>query len=89
MATRTRAFWVGAFVLTGTLLAVMAWGLGPAWFAVVLTLWAPLVALARVRMGVHFLSDVIVGMLLGIAGGLLALTLQPLLVALVPWVFYR
>ena len=29
------------------LLAVMAWGLGPAWFAVVLTLWAPLVALAR------------------------------------------
>ncbi len=71
------------------LLAVMAWGLGPAWFAVVLTLWAPLVALARVRMGVHYLSDVIVGMLLGIAGGLLALTLQPLLVALVPWVFYR
>ena len=52
------------------LLAVLAVGLGPAWFAVLLLVWAPLVALARVALGVHFLSDVIVGAALGIVLGL-------------------
>ena len=38
---------------------------------VVLALWAPLVCLARVAMGVHYLSDVLAGMLLGLVlGGL-------------------
>ncbi len=52
------------------LLAVLAWGLGPVWLAVVLTVWAPLVALARVAMGVHYLSDVLAGGFLGVLGGL-------------------
>jgi undecaprenyl-diphosphatase len=52
------------------MLVVLAAGLGPAWFAGLLLLWAPLVALARVGMGVHFLSDVVGGALLGIAAGL-------------------
>jgi undecaprenyl-diphosphatase len=52
------------------LLAVMAVTLVPSWFAVVLVLWAPLVALARVAMGVHYLSDVLAGMALGAALGL-------------------
>ncbi len=52
------------------LLAVLAWGLGPVWLAVVLTVWVPLVALARVAMGVHYLSDVIAGGFLGVVGGL-------------------
>lgn len=53
------------------LLATMAMGLGPAWFGLALIVWAPLVALARVAMGVHYISDVAVGMLLGIIMGIL------------------
>ncbi len=52
------------------MLATMAIGLGPAWFAIALVIWAPLVAIARVAMGVHYVSDVVaglgVGMLMGI-----------------------
>ena len=51
------------------LLAALAVAFGPPWFAVLLVIWAPLVALARVSMGVHYLSDVIVGGLLGIIIG--------------------
>ena len=49
----------------GAMLAVLAMGLGPGWFGVVLLLWAPLMALARVMMGVHYLSDIIAGLVLG------------------------
>lgn len=52
------------------MLAVLAAALGPAWLAWLLLVWAPLVALARVAMGVHYLSDVIGGALLGIGVGL-------------------
>ncbi|MBN1304465.1 MAG: phosphatase PAP2 family protein [Anaerolineales bacterium] len=55
------------------LLAVLGLGLGPAWLAVILAIWAPLVALARVSMGVHYLSDIIAGMLLGTLVGVVAL----------------
>jgi undecaprenyl-diphosphatase len=58
------------------LIAVLAVGMGPAWLAVVLCVWAPLVSLARVAMGVHFLSDVIAGMLLGALAGLAALAIH-------------
>jgi undecaprenyl-diphosphatase len=58
------------------LLAVLASSLGPTWFAVLLLIWAPLVCLARVAMGVHYLSDVVAGGLLGAAlGWLMALVL--------------
>jgi undecaprenyl-diphosphatase len=56
------------------LIAVLAIGMGPAWLAVLLCFWMPLVALARVAMGVHYLSDVIAGTVLGvIAGGIVLL----------------
>ena len=56
------------------LIAVLAIGMGPGWLAVVLCIWMPLVALARVAMGVHYLSDVVAGTLLGaIAGGIVLL----------------
>lgn len=55
------------------LIAVMAAGLGPVWLAAILWVWAPLVALARVAMGVHYLSDVAAGCLLGIIIGLIGL----------------
>jgi undecaprenyl-diphosphatase len=51
-----------------TMLAVTALILGPNWFGWLLILWAPLVILARVAMGVHYLSDVLAGAMLG--GGL-------------------
>ncbi len=55
------------------LIAVLATGLGPISTALVLWLWAPLVSLARVAMGVHYLSDVVAGFVFGILMGLLAL----------------
>jgi undecaprenyl-diphosphatase len=58
------------------LLAVMVWGMGPTWLAITLTIWAPLVSLARVAMGVHYLSDVFAGGFLGLLiGGLWQLLL--------------
>jgi undecaprenyl-diphosphatase len=47
-------------------LGVLSLFLGPPWLAGVLLLWAPLVALARVAMGVHYLSDVLGGLLFGL-----------------------
>jgi undecaprenyl-diphosphatase len=52
------------------MLAVLALGLGPAWLAIVLLLWAPFVSLARVAMGLHYLSDVLAGIVLGAVMGL-------------------
>jgi len=49
------------------LIAVIASGLAPVWFALILWIWAPLVALARVAMGVHYVSDVVAGALVGVA----------------------
>jgi undecaprenyl-diphosphatase len=57
------------------LLAMLVWGMGPIWFAITLTFWGPLVALARVAMGVHYLSDVLVGGFLGLIIGSLWLIL--------------
>jgi undecaprenyl-diphosphatase len=51
------------------MLAAMSIGLGPAWFAITLIIWAPLVGLARVAMGVHYFSDVLAGALFGIFMG--------------------
>ncbi|MCL4528819.1 MAG: phosphatase PAP2 family protein [Chloroflexi bacterium] len=58
------------------MIAVVAIGLGPAWIALALLIWAPLVALARVAMGVHYVSDVIAGFVVGILMGLIVLQLQ-------------
>jgi undecaprenyl-diphosphatase len=55
------------------LIATIASGLGPAGLAVALWIWAPLVAFARVAMGVHYLSDVLAGAILGIVVGLISL----------------
>jgi undecaprenyl-diphosphatase len=62
------------------LIAVIATGLGPAWLAILLWIWAPLVSLARVAMGVHYASDIVAGALVGILVGLIGLQIyQPLL----------
>ncbi|MBX3045913.1 MAG: phosphatase PAP2 family protein [Anaerolineales bacterium] len=51
------------------MLAALGLALGPAWFGALLVVWAPLVGLARVATGLHFVSDVVVGWLLGILMG--------------------
>jgi undecaprenyl-diphosphatase len=53
------------------LLAVLSLAWGPSWLGISLTIWAPLVSLARVAMGLHYLSDVIVGAITGVIAGLL------------------
>lgn len=57
------------------LLPVLASVTGPSWFFVLLLIWAPLVALARVAMGVHYVSDVVAGLLVGVLMGLLTIRL--------------
>jgi undecaprenyl-diphosphatase len=62
------------------LIAVVASALGPAWLAVLLWVWAPLVSLARVAMGVHYLSDVVAGAAVGMVVALIGLQIyKPLL----------
>jgi len=51
------------------LIAVLVTVLGPTWLIVVLWIWAPLVCLARVVMGVHYLTDILAGMLTGLLAG--------------------
>lgn len=56
-----------------TLLAVLGLGLGPPPWGIALVIWAPLVSLSRVALGLHYLSDVIAGALLGILVGFVSL----------------
>lgn len=63
------------------MLAVLALGMGPLWFGLLLAVWAPLVTLARVSMGVHYLSDVVAGAILGAALGGLFLWISAQLLA--------
>ena len=71
------------------LIAVMATGLGPAWAGVILWFWAPLVALARVAMGVHYASDIVAGMFVGILIGIIGLVIYaPLLAWVSSWLWF-
>jgi undecaprenyl-diphosphatase len=69
------------------LLVVLAIGLGPWGFALGVCIWAPLVALARVWMGLHYLLDILVGILIGVAWGIVMLLLIPYLLHLFPFIF--
>ena len=61
------------------LIAVVGAALGPAWLAVLLWIWAPVVAMARVAMGVHYVSDVVAGAALGIVVAIFGLQIyQPI-----------
>jgi undecaprenyl-diphosphatase len=57
------------------LLAVLTMTWSPDWLGNTLLIWAPFVMLARVAMGLHYLSDVIAGALLGIVTAVLAIQL--------------
>jgi len=59
-------------------LVVMAFAIGQPWFGLVVSLWAPWVGLSRVALGIHYLSDVFAGWMVGAVMGLIAVGLQPL-----------
>ena len=62
------------------LIAFVGSALGPPWLGVALWIWAPLVALARVAMGVHYVSDVVAGALFGVLVAAIGLQVyQPIL----------
>ena len=55
--------------------------LGPLWMSILLVILAPLVALGRVAMGVHYLSDILAGAVLGILGGIIGFVIYPAIYA--------
>jgi undecaprenyl-diphosphatase len=65
------------------LIAVIAGILGPLWLMVVLWIWAPLVSLARVAMGVHYLSDIVAGAVVGIIAALIGMQFSALIFSLI------
>lgn len=65
------------------LIAVMGWVIGPPWFGVILVIWAPFACLGRIVMGVHYLSDVLAGAVIGFISGIVMLWAIQFLV---PWI---
>jgi len=61
------------------LIAALGSLLGPGWLAIILWIWAPIVALARVAMGVHYVSDVIAGAILGAGTAFLIWQFSPII----------
>jgi len=70
------------------ILAGLCWVLGIQPLAWILTIWVPLVSLARVMMGVHYLVDVIAGWIIGLLMIPVMLALQPFLYSLFPAIFF-
>ncbi len=60
------------------MLGVIALGIAPSWLGIVLIIWGPMVGIARVAIGVHYISDVVAGWILGILFGLGAILLSAL-----------
>ena len=70
-----------------SMLAVLALLLGFTWLGIILLIWMALVSIARVWMGVHYLSDILAGMVLGAAFALLMAALAPWFYSILPWIF--
>jgi len=70
------------------LLAILCWSLGLQPLAWILTMWIPLVSLARVMMGVHFMVDIFAGWILGVLVALGMLALQASLYSFFPFIFF-
>jgi membrane-associated phospholipid phosphatase len=71
------------------MIAMVAAVLGPGWAALAFWIWAPLVSLARVAMGVHYVSDILAGFLFGILMGWIVLQIhQPFLMWLTTFIHF-
>jgi undecaprenyl-diphosphatase len=69
------------------MLAGLCWALGIQPLAWILTLWVPLVSLARVMMGVHYIVDVVAGWFLGLLLVPVMIAYQPILNTIFPILF--
>jgi undecaprenyl-diphosphatase len=69
------------------MLALFALELGSFGLGVFMVLWALSVGLSRVMTGMHYLSDIIAGILLGLGGGGLILLARPWMESLLPFLF--
>ncbi|HJO32836.1 MAG TPA: phosphatase PAP2 family protein, partial [Anaerolineales bacterium] len=63
--TDPHSFPSGHAARAALLLGLALW-LGPDWFRLAMLIYSPLMALARISMGVHYLSDVVAGYALGL-----------------------
>lgn len=71
------------------LIICLAWRtFGTPWLYVFI-LWGLVMILSRVVMGVHYFSDIVAGILLGLAIGMLSLLLQSFIYQVFPWLFDR
>jgi undecaprenyl-diphosphatase len=71
-----------------TLLAVMGLILGPPWLGLLLAIWAPLVAVSRIMTGLHYVSDILGGVILGIVMGLIMVAVSPVWPGVFPFLFF-
>jgi undecaprenyl-diphosphatase len=69
------------------MLATMALTSSYLLLGVILIIWGLLVCLARIWMGVHYLSDILAGIVLGILFGFLMTALSSWFIQTIPWVF--
>lgn len=69
------------------MLAALAWGFHLAPLNWVLTLWAPLMSVARVSLGVHYLVDILAGWILGLVIAILFIQTAPFFLQWFPFFF--
>jgi membrane-associated phospholipid phosphatase len=70
------------------MLALFAVQLGPVWLAILMVAWALMVSLSRIITGMHYFSDILAGILLGITSGQIILLARPLMEGLLPFIFH-
>ena len=76
-ATDPHSFPSGHAARAGLLAAlILFWG--PLWLTPFIILWAPLVGVARIGLGVHYPSDIAAGLVLGVVIGLIIAGVFPL-----------
>ncbi|MDP6792783.1 MAG: phosphatase PAP2 family protein [Anaerolineales bacterium] len=63
--TDPHSFPSGHAARAALLLGLGLW-MGPAWFQLAMLIYSPMMALARISMGVHYISDVVAGYVLGL-----------------------
>jgi undecaprenyl-diphosphatase len=61
------------------LLCILAWQLGPAAAAAVISAWGPVMVASRVAVGIHYVLDVAAGILLGVCLTAILLRVLPLI----------
>jgi undecaprenyl-diphosphatase len=72
------------------LIAVIASYFLPSWLVIVLWVWAPLVSLARVAMGVHYISDIVAGAVVGVVVALVVMQFSgPIFSLISGWIGIR